>query len=122
MIPENDDLVMAGSEQLQSATSSIEVTQDSEKGVTRGVADVETALLGAAVPTHAEIENDDSKMDSIRVAGGGKVRGPNGRYLPKDDVLPIPKKTKKPKGKGGRPSLKSALQSKFTAHDTGTTV
>ncbi|KAI4649499.1 hypothetical protein J4E93_003819 [Alternaria ventricosa] len=34
---------------------------------------------------------------AVRDAGAGKVRGPNGRYLPKDDVEPETKKAKKPK-------------------------
>jgi hypothetical protein len=42
------------------------------------------------------IENQEVEPP-VRDAGAGKVRGPNGRYLPKDDIAPGPKKTKKPK-------------------------
>ncbi|KAI4693884.1 uncharacterized protein J4E84_002460 [Alternaria hordeiaustralica] len=42
--------------------------------------------------------SEDLQAESeVRDAGAGKVRGPNGRYLPKDDVEPETKKAKKPK-------------------------
>ena len=45
----------------------------------------------------------------VQDAGAGKVRGPNGRYLPRDDINPGSKKTKKPKkGFQSRKSMRNA--------------
>lgn len=48
----------------------------------------------------------------MRDAGSGKVRGPNGRYLPINDGLPAIKKAKKPKKGGRKPGLKATEKSK----------
>ncbi|CAE7195708.1 hypothetical protein CFE70_007634 [Pyrenophora teres f. teres 0-1] len=53
----------------------------------------------------------EQEADTVRDAGHGKVRGPDGRYLPSNEVLPVTKKvvkTKKPKKGGRKPGLKTA--------------
>jgi len=55
------------------------------------------------------------EVGSVRGAGQGKVRGPNGRYLPSNDVPAATKKTKKankPKKGGRKPGFKAAEKSK----------
>lgn len=90
----------------QPAATSIRRTRDAAD-------DVKLETPSTSPSSHSKLNDNDSKADPIRDAGGGKVRGPNGRYLSKDDDLSSLKKIKKPKGKGGRPSLKSSDQSKF---------
>ena len=55
--------------------------------------------VGGSVTRHISSNpSEDVQAESaVRDAGAGKVRGPNGRYLPKDDVEPETKKAKKPK-------------------------
>ncbi|EUC39734.1 hypothetical protein COCMIDRAFT_10230 [Bipolaris oryzae ATCC 44560] len=80
-------------------------------GRTRDAADdVKIETPSTSPPSHSKLNDDESKADPVRDAGGGKVRGPNGRYLSKDDDFSSLKKIKKPRGKGGRPSLKSSDQ------------
>jgi len=59
----------------------------------------------------------EPEVGSVRGAGQGKVRGPNGRYLPSNDVPAATKKTtkaKKPKKGGRKPGSKAAEKSKKT--------
>lgn len=113
MITESDDQMMAESQQLQPTTSSLEAMQDAEKGATPDATNDKDAGPSDAIESNqSSLDGEEVKADPIRDAGGGKVRGPNGRYLPKDDVLPIPKKAKKPKGKGGKSGSKPVDRSK----------
>lgn len=98
----------------QPAATSIERMRDAENGMDQAaVDDVKIETPSTSPSSHSKLNDDDSKTDPVRDAGGGKVRGPNGRYLSRDDDLSSLKKIKKPRGKGGRPSLKSSDQSKF---------
>jgi hypothetical protein len=57
-------------------------------------------MSGTVAPLFNSSSSEHREVDpTVRDAGAGKVRGPNGRYLPKDDVMPEPKMTKK-QGKG----------------------
>ncbi|KAI4946499.1 hypothetical protein J4E91_007187 [Alternaria rosae] len=47
--------------------------------------------------TSSNVSGDLQAEPAVRDAGAGKVRGPNGRYLPKDDIEPDTKKAKKSK-------------------------
>lgn len=95
----------------QPAATSIERMRDAENGMDQAaVDDVKIETPSTSPSSHSKLNDDDSKTDPVRDAGGGKVRGPNGRYLSRDDDLSSLKKIKKPRGKGGRPSLKSSDQ------------
>ncbi|EMD87480.1 hypothetical protein COCHEDRAFT_1145172 [Bipolaris maydis C5] len=94
----------------QPAATSIRRTRDAAD-------DVKLETPSTSPSSHSKLNDNDSKADPIRDAGGGKVRGPNGRYLSKDDDLSSLKKIKKPKGKGGRPSLKSSDQNHLMTMD-----
>jgi len=57
----------------------------------------------------------EPQVDPVRDAGQGKVRGPNGRYLPSNDVPAAAKKTtkaKRPKKGGRKPGVKAGEKSK----------
>lgn len=97
---------MIEAELPQPAPTSIGRTRDAAE-------DVKTETPSTSPSSGSKLNDDDSKANPVRDAGGGKVRGPNGRYLSKDDDLSSLKKIKKPRGKGGRPSLKSSDESKF---------
>ena len=62
-----------------------------------------SAPVGDAMLRHSDSQptGDLEPEAPVRDAGAGKVRGPNGRYMPRDDITPGSKKTKKPK-KGGK--------------------
>ncbi|CAN9353627.1 unnamed protein product [Alternaria sp. RS040] len=62
-----------------------------------------SAPVGGAMLRHSDSKptGDLEPEAPVRDAGAGKVRGPNGRYMPRDGVPPGSKKTKKPK-KGGK--------------------
>lgn len=55
--------------------------------------------------------NAEPGLEPLRDAGGGKVRGPNGRYLPKLNSSPV---SAKPRRKSGGSRVKFAEQRKFT--------
>ncbi|KAF1844628.1 uncharacterized protein K460DRAFT_335547 [Cucurbitaria berberidis CBS 394.84] len=54
----------------------------------------------------------ESEAEGLRDAGGGKVRGPNGRYLPKDKSSPA---SAKPRGKSGSARVKDVKNMKSLA-------
>ncbi|XP_014558093.1 hypothetical protein COCVIDRAFT_95458 [Bipolaris victoriae FI3] len=92
---------MIEAELPQPAPTSIGRTRDAAE-------DVKIENPSTSPSSGSKLNDDDSKANPVRDAGGGKVRGPNGRYLSKDDDLSSLKKIKKPRGKGGRPRLKSS--------------
>jgi hypothetical protein len=54
------------------------------------------ASVGGAVSNRSGSELiEDHEMMPVRDAGGGKARGPNGRYLPRDNPSPVPKSSRK---------------------------
>ena len=114
MKAEVENRATIGSERLESTAFSVEAVRDSDIGVTHAATkNIETEGQDAAEKVESGINGEDAKPDHIRDAGRGKVRGPNGQYLPKDKVLPSEKKVKKPKGKGGKSSMKPVHPSKF---------
>jgi hypothetical protein len=52
-----------------------------------------------------------TEEEIAREAGGGKVRGPNGRYLPKNTTSPKPTKSRR---STGRPKPKSSRKCMFS--------
>ncbi|KAJ5035264.1 hypothetical protein J3E74DRAFT_455841 [Bipolaris maydis] len=76
----------------QPAATSIRRTRDAAD-------DVKLETPSTSPSSHSKLNDNDSKADPIRDAGGWQ-----------DDDLSSLKKIKKPKGKGGRPSLKSSDQ------------
>ncbi|USP80649.1 hypothetical protein yc1106_07923 [Curvularia clavata] len=112
MNAEVENRATIGSEERQPMASSVEAMHDSEIGVAHAaIKDIGTESPSATEAVLSGIDGEDVKPDHIRDAGRGKVRGPNGQYLPKDKVLPSGKKAKKPKGKGGKSSMKSVQPS-----------
>lgn len=99
--------------QPQPVASSIAVAAETEEGGMQNASESsESRLLDTSMTSESNFTKHDFKAEPIRDAGGGKVRGPNGRYLPKDDVSSGPKKVKKQKVKARKHSPKVVEQSK----------
>ena len=108
----NPDGHTTQSEHLSRAALSNDSTCGAGTDASRAGTDTSEVKLSSVDGPQGLISNsDDQETEPMRDAGGGKVRGPNGRYLPKEDVLSSPKPMKKPTGKGYKLSVKAADQS-----------
>ena len=98
MNAEDENQSTIESEHLKPIAASVAATNDSGSGLTRAKArNIGTETQCAAETIQPDMDHEGSKPDTIRDAGRGKTRGPNGQYLPKD-------KAKKQKGKGAKSS------------------
>jgi hypothetical protein len=75
----------------------LEQVRDSEMEVSRDVSEVPAPTsTGGAVSNRSGCDLvEDQDTTPVRDAGGGKARGPNGRYLPRDNPSPVPKPSRK---------------------------
>ncbi|KAI2485022.1 hypothetical protein Ptr902_03962 [Pyrenophora tritici-repentis] len=67
--------------------------------------------IGSQSRDSSAMLSQEQEADTVRDTSHGKVRGPNGRYLPSNEVSPATKKVakpKKPKKGGHKPGLKPA--------------
>ncbi|KAH7392803.1 hypothetical protein BKA66DRAFT_312737 [Pyrenochaeta sp. MPI-SDFR-AT-0127] len=107
-LPKSTDFVPGPDDQLVPQSEHI---PGSESKVAQATPEVSTPQPLNVLAVQDPSENDaEPDMEPLRDAGGGKVRGPNGRYLPKANTSPVSVKSHRKSGGGVR--VKSGKQQK----------